>query len=279
MTDISVNRRSLLKSAAAAPLLVLGERSAAQARQASDLHGMNVLLFMNDQQRDTLHFPADWEEEHLPGLTRLKRHGLTFQQAVCNTCMCSPSRSTLMTGYFPAQHGVKYCLEANMPAPQYPQVEMPRDLPNVGTVMAAAGYATPYKGKWHCSKPANTNTNAAANPPCTPDEGWVPDDVNSYGFQRWNPQDAGANQNICQAGGGSVDNDGRFMTADGDPAAGDEGALPYLRSEAAKQQPFFLTVSLVNPHDVLAYPAGFSAFGYDDAWLASTGIERPGALH
>ena len=36
-----------------------------------------------------------------------------------------------------------------------------------------------------------------------------------------------------------------------------KGALPYLRSAAAQQQPFFLTVSLVNPHDVLAYPAGF----------------------
>lgn len=29
-----------------------------------------------------------------------------------------------MSGYFPAQHGVKYTLETNMPAPEYPQVEL-----------------------------------------------------------------------------------------------------------------------------------------------------------
>lgn len=275
MTGTTFDRRSLLKTAAAGPLLALGAQEEIEAAQPSSLHGMNILLFMTDQQRDIQHFPEGWEEEHLPGLHRLKQHGVTFTQATCNTCMCSPSRATMMTGLFPAQHGVKYCLEAFMPAPTYPQVEMPLDLPNLGTVLAAAGYATPYKGKWHCSKAMANNPNPAQRPPCTPDEGWAPEDVNQYGFQRWNPQDAGANQFICQAGGGTVDNDGRFMHDDGDPDTGDEGALPYLRSAAAQQQPFFLTVSLVNPHDVLAYPAGFAAFGYDDTWLESTGIDLP----
>jgi choline-sulfatase len=54
--------------------------------------------------------------------------------------MCSPARSTLMTGYFPAQHGVKYTLEEDMPDDQYPQVEMPLDLKNIASVMSAAGY-------------------------------------------------------------------------------------------------------------------------------------------
>ncbi|MFN8590588.1 MAG: sulfatase-like hydrolase/transferase, partial [Thermomicrobiales bacterium] len=280
MTSARIDRRSLLAASAAAttlPLLSTDRRHSAAAEEGP-LHGMNVLLFMTDQQRATMHFPAGWEEAHMPGLTRLKQHGLSFEQATCNTCMCSPSRATLMTGLFPAQHGVKYCLEANMPSPQYPQVEMPLDLDNIATVLAAAGYATPYKGKWHCTKAAAVNTSPAKMPPCTPDEGWVPEDVNKYGFQRWNPQDAGANQFICQAGGGTVDNDGRFMTDDGDPDVGKEGALSYLKSQAAREQPFFLTVSLVNPHDVLAYPAGFSAFGYDDSWLASTGIELPATV-
>src|SRR5262245_39824977 len=39
--------------------------------------------------------------------------------------------------------------------------------------MAAAGYSTPYKGKWHCSKAAAVNTSPALKPPCDPDEGWV----------------------------------------------------------------------------------------------------------
>jgi choline-sulfatase len=275
-----MNRRSLILSTAAAaamPVLAAGTRAGA-ASERGPLHGLNVVLFMTDQQRAIQHFPEGWEEEHLPGLRRLKQHGVSFEQATCNTCMCSPSRATLMTGMFPAQHGVKYCLEANMPAPQYPQVELATDVINIGTVMAAAGYATPYKGKWHCSKAAAVNTAPAQQPPCTPGEGWVPEDVNKYGFARWNPQDAGANQFICQAGGGIVNNDARFMTDDGDADAGEEGVLPYLRSQAAQEQPFFLTVSLVNPHDVLAYPAGFAAFGYDDSWLESTGIELPATV-
>jgi arylsulfatase A-like enzyme len=286
VTTARLTRRSLIavsSAAAAAPLL--GSSVAAEATPeatpeaaSAPLHGMNVLLFMTDQQRHIQHFPEGWEEANLPGLQRLKANGVSFEQATCNTCMCSPSRATMMSGLFPAQHGVKYCLEANMPAPKYPQVELSTDLPNIGTVMAKAGYSTPYKGKWHCSKPANTNTAPAQSPPCTPDEGWVPEDVNKYGFERWNPQDAGANQFICQAGGGVVDNDKRFMTDDGDADAGEEGALPYLRSVAAQQQPFFLTVSLVNPHDVLAYPAGFTQFGYDTSWLASTGIELPATV-
>jgi choline-sulfatase len=278
MAQSRIDRRSLLVSTAALAAAPLLGSPAQAADESGPLHGMNVLLFMTDQQRATQHFPEGWEEEHLPGLSRLKANGVSFEQAICNTCMCSPSRATLMTGLFPAQHGVKYCLEANMPAEKYPQVEMPTELINLATVMSAAGYATPYKGKWHCNKPAAGVTDPAQAPPCTPDEGWVPEDVNQYGFQRWNPQDAGANQFICQAGGGVVDNDGRFMTDDGDVDAGKEGVLPYLRSQAAKEQPFFLTVSLVNPHDVLAYPAGFKQFGYDDAWLAGTGIELPATV-
>ncbi len=86
-------------------------------------------------------------------------------------------------------------------------------------------------------------------------------------FSRWNPQDAGANQNIDQAGGGTTDNDGRFMYDDGPWQAGKEGVIPFLTSEAARQQPFFLIVSLVNPHDVLFYPKTLEEAGYDESWL------------
>lgn len=226
--------------------------------------GMNVVLFLTDQDRAIQHFPPGWTEKNLHGLTRLQRHGVTFNHAFTNSCMCSPARATMMTGYFPAQHGVKYTLELDMPAGQYPQVEMPLDFANPATVMKAAGYNVVYKGKWHLNKPANGST-------------WVPEDVNQYGFTRWNPQDAGANQDIPEAGGGSVDNDGRFMNDDGDVEAGEEGALAYLRSVAAQQQPFFMVISLVNPHDVLFYPKTYLDAGYDDSWLEGD-IELPATV-
>ena len=47
-----------------------------------------------------------------------------------------------------------------------------------------------------------------------------------------------------------------------------EGALQYLSSTAAQQQPFFMVISVVNPHDVLFYPSkSFGEAGYDGTWL------------
>jgi choline-sulfatase len=228
---------------------------------ARGMAGMNVILFITDQDRAIQHFPPHWTEQNLHGLTRLQRHGVTFANAFTNSCMCTPARATLMTGYFPAQHGAKYTLELDMPADQYPQVELPLKLENLATVMSAAGYNVVYKGKWHLCKPAYG-------------AGWAPSDLGKYGFTRWNPDDAGANQDIPEAGGGSVDNDGRFMNADGDMASGEEGALAYLRSVAAQQQPFFMVISLVNPHDVLFYPKTYTDAGYDDSWLEGD-VELP----
>jgi choline-sulfatase len=104
-------------------------------------------------------------------------------------------------------------------------------------------------------------------PYANPDGTYVPEDVDKYGFQRWDPPDAGANQDPSEFGGGDADNDGRFMTTDGSVEGGNEGVLAYLRSDAAKRGPFFLVVSLVNPHDVLAYPNTAFDNGYNRTWL------------
>jgi choline-sulfatase len=248
-------------SVAAAALLAQGagvERALAASKgKRGDVNGMNVILFLTDQERAIQHFPPNWLRQNLPGMRRLKRHGLSFERAFTNACMCSPARSTLMSGYFPAQHGVKYTLEEDMEASKrYPQVELPTSLKNPATVMKAAGYNVVYKGKWHCSKPATK-------------EDAKPSDLEKYGFSRWDPPDAGANQSVPEAGGGSVDNDGRFMNEVGNTADGTEGVLQYLSSTAAQQQPFFMVISLVNPHDVLFYPgSGFEEDDYDQSWLA-----------
>jgi arylsulfatase A-like enzyme len=230
--------------------------------------GMNVVVFMTDQERAIQHFPAGWEEQNLPGMTRLKQHGVSFERACTNACMCSPARATWLTGYFPAQHGVRYTLEEDMPDRLYPQFELPLEMENIASVMSAAGYNVVYKGKWHCSKPGGKHA--------------VPPNVRKYGFRRWDPQDAGANQDLDQAGGGNADNDGRFMDDDGQWQAGREGALTFLTSEAAAQQPFFLIISLVNPHDVLFYPNGFTIdpstnAGYDPSWLVGD-IDLPATV-
>jgi choline-sulfatase len=254
----------LLSSHTAGALAATGSADAVKAR----FKGMNVVLFITDQERAIQHFPRGWAAKNLPGFTRLKRNGLVFENAFTNACMCSPARSTLVSGFLPAQHGVRHTLEQDMPADQYPQVELSTDLKNLASVMAAAGYNVVWKGKFHCNKPAAA------------DGTWAPSDVGKYGFSRWNPKDAGANQDLDEGGGGTypgANNDARFMTEDGDPDTGHEGALAYLKSVAGTQQPFFLVISLVNPHDVLFYPKNFAASGYPDSMLEGD-IELPATV-
>ena len=253
-----LTRRDLVKRAAvAAPAALAGNAvlaEMAKAAEKSPAAGKNLVIFITDQERATQHFPKGWEEQNLPGMTRLKKNGVSFNKAFANACMCSPSRASMFSGYFPAQHGVKYTLEDDMPSPQYPQVQFPTNLKNVGTVMAAAGYEVVYKGKWHLSKPANGSE-------------FTTSDLDPYSFNAWNPPDAGANQDIDQEGGGIYDNDGRFMDQVGSADDGTEGVIQFLTERATGTQPFCLIVSLVNPHDVLFYPKTLEDGGYDDSWL------------
>ena len=252
-----ITRKEALISGAAALLLSQGgglsRALAAPARKGVAAAGMNVLVFLTDQERAIQHFPKGWARANLPGYMRLRKRGLTFTNAFTNSCMCSPARSSLLTGYFPAQHGVKYTLEEDMRPPKNPQVQLSPRFKNLATVAAASGYTPVYKGKWHINKPAG--------------EEWAPSDVGKYGFERWSPPDGGANQDPDQAGGGYADHDGHYMNSVGDAESGTEGVLQYLGGEAAAQQPFFMVVSLVNPHDVLSYPSNYGEFGYDDSWL------------
>ena len=253
---VTLKRRDLLRSVPFV-LPALKAAPASTAPAAAPAAGMNVILFLSDQERAIQHFPDGWESANLPGSTRLREHGLSFERALCNTCMCSPSRATLFTGLFPAQHGVTDTLSFGTRFSASERV-LPRDLPNMATMFDAAGYEVAYKGKWHLSKPLAAPDDPAA---------WSPGDLEVYGFGRWDPPDAGENRHVSQFGGGTADNDGRIMTGERS-AVGQEGALAYLQDVADRQQPFFLVVSLVNPHDVLAYPQIWQGGGYDTTdWL------------
>ena len=222
-----ITRGDLLKGAAAGGAgILLGGRSGAsaakrpKARPVTPAHrvaGMNVLLFLTDQQRAIQHFPPGWARRNMPGLTRLQQHGLTFENAFTNACMCSPARSTLMSGYFPAQHGVKYTLETDMPPPNTRRSNWP----------PASRIPRPWWPPPATPPSTRASSTATSRPTARPG---CPSDVNKYGFTRWDPPDAGANQSVPEEGGGIYDNDGRFMNSDGTPRSRHRGraAVPQL---------------------------------------------------
>jgi arylsulfatase A-like enzyme len=271
----------------AAKALAGGGADAAAA--AAGFGGKNVILFMTDQERTIQHFPKGWAAKNLPGQMRLAKTGMTFNNNFTNACMCSPSRTTMMTGFMPAQHQVRHTLESNMNDTfdsegnliyEYPNVPLATEMKNMCTVMTAAGYNVVWKGKFHMTKQDVTPPSplpAAGTTATGTVQDWTPADVAAYGAQRWNPKDAGANASLEEGGGNAAsnpavpysggDNDSRFMTDNGSVTDGDEGVLAYINSVAATQAPFFLVVSLVNPHDVLFYPSAFSDSEYPSSDL------------
>ena len=117
-------------------------RGRARASRPREVAGMNVLVFLTDQQRAIQHFPprlgqAQHAGPHPPAAPR--PHA---SRTPSPTPACARRRARrCMSGYFPAQHGVKYTLETDMPAPQYPQVELAdRRSRTPPRVVAAAGY-------------------------------------------------------------------------------------------------------------------------------------------
>jgi hypothetical protein len=47
-------------------------------------------LIITDQERAPMHWPQGFVVERLVSRSRLLRHGVSFENAVCNTAMCSP---------------------------------------------------------------------------------------------------------------------------------------------------------------------------------------------
>jgi len=215
----------------------------------------DIILIITDEQRATQNFPPGWEEKNLPTLTFLKKNGFSFDRAFCNTCMCSPSRATLFTGVYPAKHMVSQTLTIGGPlSPAEPTLNT--SLPNIMNVLWSEGYDVQYRGKWHMSK------GVAGNGAVTNYDTLTSADISLFGAMGWIAPDAGEDVNPLNFGGGFANHDARYVAE----------AIQYLQqvkvSRAAGQhKPYCLIVSLVNPHDVLAYPKTAGTSGYhSDAW-------------
>ncbi len=103
----------------------------------------NILLVYTDQQRfDTIQALGSSFSAETPTMDFLAKEGISFDNCFCTAPICSPSRSTLMTGLYPTQAG----MSGNLYAPCPP---LNVTIPTVGNYFRNAGYETMYHGKWH----------------------------------------------------------------------------------------------------------------------------------
>jgi arylsulfatase len=184
----------------------------------------NILLVVSDQERHRTWLPGDVP---LPARERLLRDGMELTNYFTHSSPCSPSRATLFTGQYLAQHGVV----DNVIWPMHKELDPA--IPTIGSILRDAGYRSSYIGKWHLSQ--------AVSP-----------DMTAYGFMDWEGNDR---HYMGWAGTGV-----HF-----DPIIASNAAA-WLREHANdSSQPWFLTVALVNPHDVLWYPIDQPAYHDDPA--------------
>ena len=181
----------------------------------------NVLLVLSDQERQ-----RDWlpRTARLPHRQRLLTEGLEFTQHYTHTSPCSPSRATLFTGRYMADHGVT----ENSTGPD--NTELRKDIDTLGHVLRRVGYRTAYKGKWHLE--------VGAHP-----------DMEAYGFGDWEGND----QAFWGLPGSGTEYD-PFIAS---------GAVRWLEDHGSSDEPWFLVVALVNPHDIMWFPV-------DQPWYAQT---------
>ncbi|TDU81008.1 N-acetylgalactosamine-6-sulfatase [Prosthecobacter fusiformis] len=172
-----------------------------------------------------------------PNLDRLAKEGTDFQQFVVCNPVCSPSRTAIVTGQYPARHGVhqhfashEQNAERGMPDWLDPKVTL---LPRL---MQQAGYKTGHFGKWHLSGGGRD-----MSPPLPAEYGY--DEAAVWTGPGRSVFDDTDMKN--QLGRGEERSVACFQTT-----AATEHALRFI--QAAKDQPFYLNLWLHEAHHLVA---------------------------
>jgi len=222
----------------------------------------NIVLIITDQQRQAQHWPDGWIEAHMPTMARLQNHGVTFTNNFTAATLCSPSRTSFLTGVYPSVHGVQ-----DTP----PNPPLRSDITNMLKLAEQAGYEVAYKGKMHLFTPQGTPSPDSFS---SYDIKWASD---NYRANRWNPPDCAlAPGGAVWISGGWPNNDSRYVSGVPDtfnrmnPAVGGgETILQYLDNYNPKtDKPFLLVCSFGNPHDISVWPDQ-DKWGYNRADYAN----------
>lgn len=185
----------------------------------------NVIVFFTDQQR--------WDTSSIfgnplgvtPVYDRMAMEGTHFFNAFTCQPVCGPARSCLQTGRYATNTGV-----------HRNHVALPEESKTLANSFNEAGYQTGYIGKWHLG---------GITPNFTGDQEPVPVEKRG-GYQYWLAADL---VEFCSEEFNTVlfDNDGNPVTLPGYRVdATVDAGIRYI--DEHKEEPFFLFLSLLEPH-------------------------------
>lgn len=104
----------------------------------------NILMIVTDQQRRDTIGAYGSPIAQTPAVDRLAREGMTFDYAFTPCGLCSPTRSSLLTGVYPHTHEVLTNVSLH---PVRTQLLPEADI--LASGLKGAGYRLGYVGKWH----------------------------------------------------------------------------------------------------------------------------------
>ena len=230
-----LSRRDLLQTAGIATLamgsgIMSPSPTTAQTKSGNAVEPKryNVLFIMTDQER---YLPELLGKGHWRGRDRLTEMGTTFENHQVCSMVCTPSRSVIFTG----QHIQHTRMFDNTDFPWC--ADMSFDIPTIGHMMRDAGYYSTYQGKWHLHSRIHEHF-----PPGKPFQLVGHDIMEKYGFSDF----TGIGDAVGDTLFGYYTD--QFVTAT---------AQAWLRRKGKalnnESQPWFMALSLVNPHDVMFY--------------------------
>ena len=250
----SFNRRGFLKASAASVAVTAG---GAGGEADAPAKRPNVLFILSDQHNAKFLGCKGHPDVKTPNLDRLAADGVRFDNAICQNPICTPSRTSYISGQYCHNHGYW-----GLSGPR------PKGLPTLFGHFRRAGYTTGAIGKIHC--PAH----------------WVEDDTDY--FMDMGCSIGGKTDYIPyleEKGLLELRDDGRYPEqgkGQGQSVDGRKSALAYedciegwvskqarqfMEDAARGDKPFFLHVSFPRPHQIYAPSEPFWSM-YDESRIS-----------
>ena len=201
-----------------------------------------------------------------PNLDKLASQGVKFVNAYAAAPVCTPTRTALMTGRYPAKLPLGL-LEPLRSPKKDSAYGLTKDIPSLGTLMKVSGYETTLIGKWHL--------------------GFMPQhSPTKNGFDYFFGIHSGGADYISYKGANGT---GAYDLYENDSLVFTEGYLTDLFSQKSvlfinqkHNKPFFLMITFTAPHwpwqgpNDLAYPdsTDFTAGGSPTVYAAMMKIYK-----
>jgi arylsulfatase len=107
----------------------------------------NIVLIMVDQMRYDCAGFAGHPVAKSPVLDRMAQQGVRFENTYCASPLCSPARASWLTGLYP--HGHLQLRNYGWKMKDAPGCRLPDDAVTIGDILNGAGYRCGMVGNWH----------------------------------------------------------------------------------------------------------------------------------